>query len=185
MIQCSSGTLIPLLAVRFYLISFIFKNRSWLSISFLHISTRSLDWRNKNWVSCFSRFNLRVLYMLFIPKNEWNLKEGFYWAIRAIWSKYEESVLNSHYWSRIITELWRFQSRYSAIPLLAVRFYLRLRYFSKSIMTIYKFLIQILTVMKFSYCNGNSNKNICARFPHRDYEQWEISNMLVRTSNVS
>jgi len=34
----------------------------------LHISTRSIDWRNKNWFSCFSRFYVRSLYVTFSQK---------------------------------------------------------------------------------------------------------------------
>ena len=101
----------------------IFRDGSWLPISFLHVSTRSIDWRNKNWDSTLSHFWCKGTIRGIWPKKWMELEGRIFWChsldLVELWKK----LIDSQYGSRIFTELWRFLARYS------VRQALRFRYF--------------------------------------------------------
>ena len=72
------------------------------------ISTRSIDRWNKNWVSCFSRFSLRVLYLTFIQKM---IKLEGRILLRHLIDPVElwRKSRHTHHWSRLIKKLRSFE----------------------------------------------------------------------------
>ena len=87
----------------FFHIFVIFWDRPGQLICFLHISTRSIDWRNKNWVSCLSRFFIRGYYTCSLSRKWMKFEERILLChsldLVEIWRK----PIDSHYWSRIFT----------------------------------------------------------------------------------
>ena len=122
--HCSWRALIPLLAVRFSLISsLIFWDRPGLPIYFLHISTRSIDWRNKTSVSLLSRFICNGTYFTWYLSQKWLKFEGrISWCHPIDLVGIRKWLTDNQYGSRLITQLWRFLSPHSTRQALWFRY---------------------------------------------------------------
>ena len=92
----------------------VFRDRPGLLVSFLQISTRSMDWRNKNWDFSLSHLWCKGTIRGICPKK-WMKFEGRILLCHSIdLVKIRKKLIDSQCGSRIITELWRFISRYSS-----------------------------------------------------------------------
>ena len=87
----------------------VFRHRSWLPICCLHISTRSIDRCNKNWVSCFSRFSLRGgTYVIFRQKMI-QLERRILLCQLIDWVEIWRKSISTHHWSRLMKKLRSFE----------------------------------------------------------------------------
>ena len=128
-------------------ISFIIRDQWWVYIGFLHISTRSIEWRNETQENAWFIFHQFLpvfmgIRLTKIGENGRKMNLAFSWIslrhsidLVEIWRK----LIYTAHWSRIRRKIWIFEYR---VRVLVVDRDLKnsyLFYYSRSMMSIYRF----------------------------------------------
>ena len=112
-IQCASDAPIPLFPLRFSLISsLIFEiDQGYLYVFCTSRHDLSIGAIKTEILHCHI-FDVRVLYVVLVPKNGWIRRSDFLMPfVRS--GRVMKKLIDSQYGSRIFTELWRFLARHS------------------------------------------------------------------------